>query len=44
MPTLKAMWGPKGQQVMIQTPAQPQKRYGIGAVDYPHRGDGGPDP
>lgn len=34
MPTLKAMWGPKGQQVMIQTPAQPKKRYGIGAVDY----------
>ncbi len=34
MPTLKAMWGPKGQQVMILTPAQPKKRYGIGAVDY----------
>ena len=34
MPTLKAMWGPKGQQVMIPTPAQPKKRYGIGAVDY----------
>ena len=34
MPTLKAMWSPKGQQVMIQTPAQPKKRYGIGAVDY----------
>ena len=28
-------WGPKGQQqVMIPTPAQPKKRYGIGAVDY----------
>jgi transposase len=37
MPTLKAMWGPKGRQVMIQTPAQPKKRYGIGAVDY-HNG------
>lgn len=34
MPTLKAMWGPKGQQVVIPTPAQPKKRYGIGAVDY----------
>ena len=34
MPTLKAMWTPKGQQVMIPTPAQPTKRYGIGAVDY----------
>jgi transposase len=38
MPTLKAMWGPKGQQVMIQTPAQPKKRYGIGAVNY-HTGE-----
>lgn len=38
MPTIKAMWGPKGQQVMIQTPAQPKKRYGIGAVDY-HTGE-----
>ena len=27
------MWSPKGQQVMISTPGQPQKRYGIGAVD-----------
>ena len=33
MPTLKAMWGPKGQQVMIRTPAQPTRRYGLGAVD-----------
>src|SRR5215203_3206361 len=38
MPTLKAMWSPKGQQVMISTPAQPKKRYGIGAVDY-HTGE-----
>lgn len=38
MPTLKAMWTPKGQQVMIPTPAQPKKRYGIGAVDY-HSGE-----
>jgi transposase len=38
MPTLKAMWSPKGQQVMIPTPAQPKKRYGLGAVDY-HTGE-----
>jgi hypothetical protein len=38
MPTLKAMWSPKGQQVMIPTPAQPKKRYGIGAVNY-HSGE-----
>src|SRR5215204_5679301 len=38
MPTLKAMWSPKGQQVMIPTPAQPKKRYGIGALDY-HTGE-----
>jgi putative transposase len=37
LPTLKAMWTPKAQQVMIPTPAQPRKHYGIGAVDY-HRG------
>ena len=28
------MWSPKGQQVMIPTPGQPRKHYGIGAVDY----------
>jgi transposase len=38
MPTLKAMWGSKGQQVMIETPTQPKKRYGIGAVNY-HTGE-----
>ena len=38
MPTLKAMWSPKAQQVMIPTPAQPKKRYGIGAVNY-HTGE-----
>jgi transposase len=32
------MWSPTGQQVMIPTPAQPQRRYGIGAVDY-HTGE-----
>lgn len=28
------MWSPKGQQVMIPTPGQPTKYYGIGAVNY----------
>ena len=28
------MWSPKGQQVMIPTPRQPERRYGIGAVNY----------
>ena len=32
------MWSPKGQQVMIATPAQPQRHYGIGAVNY-HTGE-----
>jgi putative transposase len=38
MPTLRALWSPKGQQVMIPTPGQPTKRYGIGAVNY-HTGE-----
>ena len=38
LPTLKAMWSPKGQQVMIPTPGQPSKHYGIGAVNY-HSGE-----
>lgn len=32
------MWGPINQQVMIPTPGQPTKRYGIGAVNY-HTGE-----
>ena len=32
------MWSPKGRQVMIPTPGQPEKRYGIGAVNY-HTGE-----
>jgi putative transposase len=32
------MWGPKGQQVMIPTPGQPTRHYGIGAVNY-HTGE-----
>lgn len=38
LPTLKAMWSPKGQQIMIPTPGQPTKRYGLGAVNY-HTGE-----
>ncbi len=38
MPTLRAMWSPLGQQVMIPTPQQPEKRYGLGAVNY-HTGE-----
>jgi putative transposase len=34
LPTLQALWSPKGQQVMIATPGQPTKHYGIGAVNY----------
>jgi transposase len=32
------MWSPKGRQVMIPTPGQPTKHYGIGAVNY-HTGE-----
>ena len=38
MPTLKAMWSPQGQQIMIPTPGQPKKHYGLGAVNY-HTGE-----
>jgi transposase len=38
MPTLRAMWSPKGQQVMISTPGQPKSHYGLGAVNY-HTGE-----
>ena len=37
-PTLKAMWSPKGAQIMTPTPGQPTKRYGIGGVNY-HSGE-----
>ena len=37
-PTLRAMWSPVGQQVMIPTPGSPKKRYGLGAVNY-HTGE-----
>lgn len=32
------MWSPKGQQVMIPTPMQPTRRYGLGAVNW-HTGE-----
>ena len=32
--TLRAMWSPVGQQVMIPTPRQPPKHYGLGAINY----------
>jgi transposase len=38
LPTLRAMYSPVGQQVMIPTPRQPDKYYGIGAVNY-HTGE-----
>jgi transposase len=38
LPTLRAMWSPRGQQVMIPTPGQPHKRHGLGAVNY-HTGE-----
>lgn len=38
LPTLRRMWSPVGQQVMINTPHQPYKRYGLGAVNY-HSGE-----
>ena len=31
-PTLRAMWSPVGQQVMVRTPGKPAKHYGIGAT------------
>jgi transposase len=38
LPTLRAMWSLKGQQVMIPTPGQPKVHYGLGAVNY-HSGE-----
>lgn len=37
-PTWKAMWSPPGQQIMISTPGQPKKHYGLGAINY-HTGE-----
>jgi antitoxin component of MazEF toxin-antitoxin module len=38
LPTLRKMWSPKGQQVMIPTPGQSKVHYGLGAVNY-HTGE-----
>jgi transposase len=38
LPSLRALWSPKGQQVMVPTPGQPYRRYGLGAVNY-HTGE-----
>jgi putative transposase len=38
LPTVRALWSPRGQQVMMPTPGQPYKRYGLGAVNY-HTGE-----
>ena len=38
LPTLRKMWSPMGQQVMIPTPGQPKVHYGLGAVNY-HTGE-----
>jgi hypothetical protein len=38
LPTLRALWSPKGQQVLFPTPGQPDRYYGIGAVNY-HTGE-----
>jgi putative transposase len=38
LPTLKALWSPQGQQVMIATPGAPHTHYGLGAVNY-HSGE-----
>lgn len=34
LPTLRAMWSPVGQQVMIPTPGITTRRYGLGAVNW----------
>ncbi len=38
LPSLRPMLSPKGQQIMIPTPGQPNKYYGIGGVNY-HTGE-----
>ena len=36
LPTRRPLWSPKGQQIMIPTPGQSYRRYGLGAVnDHP---------
>jgi transposase len=38
LPTLRALWSPRGQHVMIPTPGQPYQRDGLGAVNN-HTGE-----
>lgn len=38
LPTLRKLWSPIGQQVMIPTPGEPRIHYGLGAVNY-HTGE-----
>jgi hypothetical protein len=41
LPTLRALWSPQGQHIMIYTPAQPAqptRQFGSGAVNY-HTGE-----
>ena len=38
LPTLRRLWSPKGQQIMIQTPAKAERCFGIGGVNY-HTGE-----
>jgi DDE superfamily endonuclease len=33
LPPLRALWSPRGQQVMSPTPGQPDTWYGVGAVN-----------
>ncbi len=37
-PTVRALWSPRGQQVIIPTPLQPTRRYDLGAADW-HTGE-----
>jgi putative transposase len=37
-PTIRALWSPEGQQVMLPTPEQPTRRYGLGAANW-HMGE-----
>lgn len=34
LPTMRKMWSPKGQQVMIPTPGQPKSHYSLRALNY----------
>lgn len=38
LPSIRALWSPVGQQVMIPTPGTTKTHYGLGAVNY-HSGE-----